>query len=404
MQPNPPLYFDNHATTPLDPRVLEAMLPFFKEDFGNAESSQHAYGWKAKSAVDKARKQIADLIGAQRGEIIFTSGATESIHLAILGFLEKQPPASHLITANTEHKATLEVCARAERLGHAVTILPVDRLGQVSAAQVAAALRPNTVLVSLMHGNNEIGTLHPIAEIGALLRERGRARRVSSNGNGGGSDTGGDITFHVDAAQTIGKHAIDVQAMNIDMLSISGHKYYAPKGVGALFARRFPSENGVSLAPFISGGGHERGLRGGTHNVPGIVGLGFASEIAQAELASENSRLTGLRDHLISSVRTAIEGVELNGHPTERLCNNVSFTIRGIPSDIFLTGLRDIAYSSASACSSGSGATSHVLRAIGQTTSDPLVTTMRFGLGRFNTAAQVDTLISRLIATVRMAR
>ena len=383
MKPRLPLYFDNHATTPLDPRVLEAMLPFFKEDFGNAESSQHAYGWKAKSAVDKARAQVADLIGAQAGEIIFTSGATESIHLAVLGFLERQPAGRHLITANTEHKATLEVFARAARLGHTTTILPVDKFGQVSVAQVAAALRPETVLVSLMHGNNEIGTLHPISAIGTLLRERG-------------------ITFHVDAAQTIGKHPIDVQSMGIDLLSISGHKYYAPKGVGALFARRSPPETSVSLAPFIAGGGHERGLRGGTHNVPGIVGLGCASEIAAADLSVENARLTALRDHIISSVRMQLEDVDLNGHPTERLCNNVSLTIRGAPSDILFTGLQDIAYSSASACAGGGA--SHVLKAIGQTVSDPLVTTMRFGLGRFSTAEQVDTLISRLVATVRAAR
>lgn len=375
-----PLYFDNHATTPVDPRVLDAMLPYFTENFGNAESSQHSYGWTAKSALDRARAQVAALLNAEPAEIIFTSGATESIHLAILGFLEDQGPKRHIITSNAEHKATLEVCARAQKVGHEVTILPVDRTGQVSVEQVREALRENTALVSLMHGNNEIGTLNPIAEIGQLLQERG-------------------IVFHVDAAQTAGKHPIDVRAMGIGLLSISAHKLYGPKGSGALFARRQPK---VHLVPYLVGGGQERGLRGGTHNVPGIVGLGQACALAHAEMEAERSRLTGLRDRLIQNVFKELEGVTLNGHATERLCNNVSLTIRGVEPDQLLLGLHDIAYSSGSACSSGT--VSHVLKAIGQDTSDPFTTTLRFGLGRFTTDDQVEYLIRRLVETVRNAR
>lgn len=381
-----PLYFDNHATTPVDPTVFAAMMPFFTEHFGNAESSQHPYGWKAKAAVEKARGQIAELIGADKEELIFTSGATESIHAAILGFLEEQAPVRHIITANTEHKATLEVCQRAKKFGHEVTVLKVDRLGRITPEQVVEALRPNTALVSLMHGNNEIGTLHPIKEIGAITSARG-------------------ITFHVDAAQTVGKIPVNVREMNIDLLSISAHKLYGPKGSGALFIRRTPPH--VLLAPYIAGGGQERGLRGGTHNVPGIVGLGAACAFAKAHMKEECERMVEFRDYLIREISTKISDVTLNGDPERRLCNNVNFTIKGVMPEDLLLGLHDVAYSSGSACSSGS--VSHVLQAINgagpqPSAMDANAVTVRFGLGRFNTRQEVETLAARLIQAVKNAR
>ena len=376
--PQRPLYFDYNATTPVDPRVLETMLPYFTEHFGNAESGAHAYGWKAKSAVENARKQVAALINADASEVVFTSGSTESVMLATLGFLEGQEPKRHLITTRAEHKCTLDVCAKAEKLGHEVTYIPVNRYGQVSAADIVAALRPNTALVTLMHANNEIGSLNPIAEIGALLRSRG-------------------IAFHVDAAQTIGKHPIDVKAMNIDLLSVSAHKYYGPKGIGALYVRR----SAIHIAPLMKGGGQEKGLRGGTHNVPGIVGLGKASEIARLEMDEERTRLEKFRDKIIARFAT-LPGVELNGHPTERLCNNIHVSFRGLGADDLLLGTRDLAFSTASACSGG--AMSHVLGAVGVTNPDPLFATARFSLGRFTTEAEVDTLIERITAVVQNAQ
>lgn len=411
-----PLYFDNHATTPVDPRVVDVMMDYLTRHFGNAESSQHAYGWKAKAAIEQARAEVASLIGAEPAEIVFTSGATESIHLAILGHLEEQGAGRHIVTANAEHKATLEVCARAQKFGHEVTLLEVDAQARVNRDQVLEALRTNTSIVSLMHGNNEVGSLHPIQEIGGALSERG-------------------VIFHVDAAQTAGKHPIDVKAMGIGLLSLSAHKLYGPKGVGALYVSKTPLHKTpkVRLAPYLVGGGQEKGLRGGTHNVPGIVGLGAACRIAREEMELERARLTRLRDRLIQDVRAELTGVRLNGHPTERLCNNVSFTIEGVASDSLLLGLHDIAYSSASACSSGMA--SHVLKAIrgahsvdpvhsqeffdasgdGDSNSDsdsnrdsdgddPFATTLRFGLGRFTRDEDVEYLIRRLIETVRNAR
>lgn len=375
-----PLYFDNNATTPLDPRVLEAMMPYFREDFGNPESGGHAYGWKAESAVNKARAQVAQLLGADKhSDIIFTSGATESMNLAILGLLEALGPGKrHIITTNAEHKATLNICARAEKLGHDVTYLPVDRYGQVTPEQVVAALKPHTALVSILHANNEIGSINPVAAIGQALR----------------SHSG--IAFHVDAAQTAGKVPINVHEFAIDLLSLSAHKFYGPKGTGALYARR-PD---IHLSPIIIGGGQERGLRGGTHNVPGIVGLGEACALAAAEMGLESERLTRLRNQIIDSV-SRLEGVELNGDPKERVCNNVHFTIRGLSVDQLLTGLSDIAFSTASACSAGGE--SHVLKAIGRASSEG-VASMRFGLGRFTQQGEVETLIRRLSEVVTNAR
>lgn len=376
-KPELPLYFDNNATTAVDPRVLETMLPFFTEHFGNPESTQHAYGWKAKSALDRAREQVAALLSCAPSEITFTSGATESMNLAVFGRLENQKAPRHIVTSSAEHKATLEICARAKRHGHEVTLLPVNRFGQVDAAAVLGALKPNTEIVSLLHANNEIGSLNPIREIGAVLRERG------------------NVLFHVDAAQTAGKEPIDVKAMSIDLLSLSAHKFYGPKGIGALFVRK-PE---VHLSPVLVGGGQERGLRGGTHNLPGIVGLGAACEIAKAALEDERGRLARLRDRIISSLTSLNDAIELNGHPTQRVCNNVHFSIRGVGPDRLLNGLSDVAFSTASACSSGSD--SHVLKAIGRSSDDPLVSSMRFGLGRFTTDREVSDLIEKVSALIR---
>ncbi|MCM2281935.1 MAG: cysteine desulfurase [Bdellovibrionaceae bacterium] len=378
---NAPIYLDFHATTPVDPDVLTAMLPYFSEHFGNAMSGSHAYGWTAAMAVSQARKKVARLIHAEANEIVFTSGATESIHLAILGYLNERDQKGHIITAATEHKCVLEVCNRAKAYGHDVTILDVDRFGQINSADLERAIRPDTALISLMHGNNEIGTVHPIAEIGELASKHG-------------------VAFHVDAAQTIGKLPIDVQAMNVDLLSISAHKFYGPKGVGALYVRQSPSR--VHLLPYLVGGGQERGLRGGTHNVPGIVGLGAAAEKAAHVMSEEASRLRTLRDKMIARLSHELDDIRLNGHPTERLCNNVSLSIGGVTGDALLA-LHDVAFSSGSACSSGSAEVSHVMRAIGAVEDRPM-STIRFGLGRTTTEAEIDQVCQRLIKVVTQAR
>ena len=380
-----PLYFDHHATTPVDSRVLESMLPYFSEDFGNAESAQHSYGWSAKAAVEKSRRQVAELICAEPSEILFTSGATESIQQAVLGFLEQygfgQPSSGriiaaqpcHIITANTEHKATLATFERAERLGVEITVLDVDKQGSLTLEQIQKNVRPHTRLVSLMHANNEIGTIHPIAEIGRWLLSK-------------------DIALHVDAAQTMGRSPIDVTDMGIALLSISSHKLYGPKGVGALYIRKNPK---IHVSPVFSGGGQERGLRGGTHNVPGIVGLGRACEIAKLEMRKECTRLKAMRDLLITEMMSKFpDRVRLNGHTTERLCNNVSFTIMEVSTEALMLALSGFAYSSGSACSSSTG--SHVLKAIGVDTMDPYNSVARFGLGHSNTPEQVQLLIKAL--------
>ncbi|HVK60291.1 MAG TPA: cysteine desulfurase family protein, partial [Bdellovibrionales bacterium] len=356
MKTQKPLYFDNQATTPLDPAVFESMVPYFLEKFGNPVSVQHAYGWEASLAVETARKQVARLIGAEPTEIVFTSGATESISLAVAGYLKKQPARSHVITCATEHKATLEAMKYAQDLGHEVTILPVDKLGQITVAQVEAALKPNTVLMSLMHANNEIGTIHPITEIGALLRSK-------------------NIAFHVDAAQTAGKHPIDVRSMNIDLLSISSHKFHGPKGIGALFIGQKP--NRIQVAAQAGGGGQERGIRGGTLNVPAIVGLGKAAEIAIETMDSASKRIAGFCE----KIRKSLPEADLNGHPSNRLCGNLSLSFSKIDTDEFLQNLNGIAFSMASACS-GSGK-SHVLTAIDRNQDDAV--TLRIGMGRFTT-------------------
>lgn len=384
------IYLDHQATTPVDPRVLDAMLPFFKEHFGNAASRNHAHGWTAEKAVEKAREQVATLIGAvdERAypsgkEVVFTSGATESINLALKGVAELYAEkGKHLITTTVEHKATLDTCAYLERHGYEVTYLSVDRDGLLDPADLKAAIRPDTILVSLLHANNEIGTIQPIAELGEITREHG-------------------VLFHVDAAQSAGKIPLDVNAMKIDLASISAHKLYGPKGVGALYVRR--KNPRVRLAPQLHGGGQERGMRAGTLNVPGIAGLGEACAIALAEMDSEAVRLKALRDLLFNSIMHGLEMVELNGHPTLRLPSNLNLSFAFVEGESLMLGMRGIAVSSGSACTSASLEPSHVLKAIG--VNDALAhTSLRFGLGRFTTEAEIRETAETVIAQVKRLR
>jgi cysteine desulfurase len=380
-----PIYMDNHATTPVDPRVLEAMLPYFTEKFGNAASRNHPFGWIAEEAVDKAREQIAELIGAKAKEIIFTSGATESDNLAIKGVVEfYKDKGHHVITCVTEHKAVLDTCKALERAGKAqVTYLPVDRYGRVSPDEVRTALTDKTILISIMYANNEIGTIHPIREIGKLAKEKG-------------------ILFHCDATQGVGKVPVDVEKDGIDLLSMTAHKIYGPKGCGALYVRSKGPR--VRLTPIIDGGGHERGMRSGTLNVPGIVGFGKACELCGQELETEAARLLALRTRLYEGITSELEEVYLNGHPTQRLPGNLNLSFSYVEGESFLMGLnQDIALSSGSACTSATLEPSYVLKALG--VGEELAhTSIRFGLGRFNTAEEVDYVIERVVEVVRRLR
>ena len=377
------IYLDHHATTPVDSRVLDAMLPYFTRLYGNAASRNHAFGWAAEEAVEQARSQVARILGSSAKEIVFTSGATESINLALKGAAEiYAAKGKHLITSAVEHKATLDTCTYLESQGFRVTVLGVDRYGRVRPEELEAALTPETILVSLIHGNNEVGTLHDLATLGAICRAHG-------------------ALFHVDAAQTVGKVALDVEAMGIDLLSISGHKLYAPKGVGALYVRR--KNPRVRLAPQMHGGGHERGLRSGTLNVPGIVGLGKACEVAMAEMAEEAARVGGLRDRLFEGLTSALPGVALNGHPTERLPGNLNVSFEGVAGENLMSGLTGIAVSSGSACTSASLEPSHVLTAMG-IPDDLIHGSIRFGLGRGTTEAEIDRTLSTVIEQVRKVR
>lgn len=378
-----PIYLDNLATTPLDPRVLEAMLPYFKEDFGNATSRQHIFGWKAEAAVERAREQVAQAMGGNSKEIIFTSGATESNNLALLGVArEHQQQGAHLITAVTEHRAILDPCRHLESQGFRVTYLEVDRFGRVAPEKVREALTSQTILITLMTANNEVGTLHSIQEIGKIAKERG-------------------VLFHTDAAQAMGKISFKVEEMGVDLVSISAHKIYGPKGVGALYIRRKAPR--VQLAPILFGGGHERGLRSGTLNVPGIVGLGEALEIAEREQVAEGPRLQGLRDRLQKQIMENLEGVGLNGHPSDRLPNQLNLSFAGIRSEVLMREISEVAVSSGSACSSAEASPSHVLKALGL--SDSLAqSSIRFGLGRFNTSEEVDYVGGRVVEAVRRLR
>ena len=374
-----PIYMDNHATTPVDPRVLEVMLPYFTEHYGNAASRNHRFGWEAEAAVETARQQIAKLINASPKEIVFTSGATESDNLAIKGVARAcRHKGNHIVTLPTEHKAVLDPCQHLEQQGFGVTYVPVGPDGRVDPDDVKRALRDETILVTVMEANNEIGVLQPMAEIGRLCRERA-------------------ILFHTDAVQAVGKVPIDVEALGIDLLSISAHKIYGPKGVGALYVRgRNPA---VELAPLIEGGGHERGMRSGTLNVPGIVGLGKACELCRQEMPEESGRLRALRDRLKEGIVSGLEGVSVNGSLEHRLPHNLNVGFSGIEGESLLVGMNDVAVSLGSACMSARREPSYVLKALG-VSDERAQSSVRFGLGRFNTEEEVDYVINRVIETV----
>jgi cysteine desulfurase len=374
-----PLYLDYHATTPVDPRVLEAMLPYFTECFGNPHSKQHAWGWEARDAVESARAQVAALIGASASEIVFTSGATESNNLALRGVVAARADRpQHVITVATEHKSVLDVCHGFERDGCAVTVLGVDGGGLIDLDELRRALRPETVLVSVMAANNEIGTLQPMAAIGAIARAHG-------------------ALLHTDAAQASGKIPVDVGAMNIDLLSLTGHKFYGPKGCGALFIRK--AKPRLAVTPQVSGGGQENGIRSGTLNVPGIVGLGRAAELCRLEMAADAARLGALRDRLLDGLRSRLPGLRVNGTLEQRLPQNLHVSFDNVEGEALLMALGDLAVSTGSACSSGSQAPSHVLQAIGAT-SRRSGASIRFGLGRSTTTADVDFAVERVTAVV----
>lgn len=379
-----PVYMDNHATTPIDPRVLEAMLPYFTEMFGNAASRNHSFGWEAEAAVDEAREQIARLIHASSPkEIIFTSGATESDNLAIKGVGEfYKEKGNHIITCVTEHKAVLDSCKTLERRGYKVTYLPVDPYGLVDAEQLREAVTERTILISIMAANSEIGTIHVIKEIGRVAKEKG-------------------IIFHCDATQGVGKIPMDVEEMGIDLLSMSAHKIYGPKGIGVLYVRS--KKPRVRLSPIIDGGGHERGMRSGTLNVPGIVGLGKACQIAQEELPKEARHLIQLRERLKEGIFSRLDEVYLNGHPTQRLPGNMNISFAYVEGESLLMGLKEIAVSSGSACTSATLEPSYVLRALG-VEEDLAHTSIRFGLGRFNTEEEVDYTVDRVVQKVTRLR
>ncbi|HUO03744.1 MAG TPA: IscS subfamily cysteine desulfurase [Candidatus Binataceae bacterium] len=379
-----PIYMDNHATTRIDSRVLDAMMPYLTDKFGNAASRNHSFGWEAEEAVDKGRNQVAALIGAKAKEIIFTSGATESDNLAIKGVLEfYKDKGNHIITCVTEHKAVLDSCRALERTGKAtVTYLPVDKYGQVDPDEVRKAITDKTVLITIMWANNEIGTIHKIHEIGKLAKEKG-------------------IIFHCDAVQAIGKVPVDVEKAGVDIASISGHKLYGPKGVGAIYIRSKGPR--VRVTPIIDGGGHERGMRSGTLNVPGIVGLGAACEIAGREMAEETERLLSLRNKLHAGLSERLDEIYLNGHPTERLPGNLNMSFAYVEGESLLMGLNDIAVSSGSACTSATLEPSYVIRALG--IDDELAhSSIRFGLGRFNTEEEVDFVTGRVEREVKRLR
>ncbi|MEW6737604.1 MAG: IscS subfamily cysteine desulfurase [Acidobacteriota bacterium] len=378
-----PIYMDNHATTPVDPRVFEVMCPYFTENFGNAASRNHPFGWVAEEGVENARKQLADLIGATAKEIVFTSGATESDNLAIKGVAEMyRERGNHIITAVTEHKAVLDSCKRLEKNGYRVTYLPVQQDGLIDPDDVRKAITDKTILITIMIANNEIGVIQPIAEIGKIAHEHG-------------------IIMHTDAVQAVGKIPFDVNQFNVDLVSMSAHKMYGPKGVGALYVRR--KNPRVQLVPVIDGGGHERGMRSGTLNVTGIVGFGAAAEIARLEMATETARIETLRNKLRDGIFNKIPEVYINGHATKRLPGNLNVSFAYVEGESLLMGLKDVAVSSGSACTSASLEPSYVLKALG--VGEELAhSSIRFGLGRFNTEEEVDFTIEKVVEAVNKLR
>ena len=378
-----PVYMDHHATTPVDERVLEAMLPYFNEKFGNAASRQHQFGWMADEAVESSRSMIASGIGARAKEIVFTSGATESNNLALKGAVEAfRQKGNHVVTVQTEHKSVLDTCRALARSGVQITYPAVDETGLIDPDELGKAITAKTILVSVMAANNEIGTLQPLEAIGKLCRARG-------------------VLFHTDATQAVGKIPIDMVSMQIDLLALSGHKIYGPKGIGALVVRGAGSR--VKLAQQIDGGGHERGMRSGTLNVPGIVGLAKAMEISIASMPEESQRLMRLREKMIVSFRERLADVELNGHPTERLPNNLNISFRHVDENALIMSMKDVAVSTGSACSSATPEPSHVLKAL-HLPKDRLTSAIRFGLGRFTTEEEVDYVIRRVVEEVGKLR
>jgi cysteine desulfurase len=375
-----PIYLDNHATTPIDPRVLEEMLPYLTEKFGNAASRSHSFGWAAEQAVEAARERVANLVGAASDEIVFTSGATESDNLAIKGVTEAwRYKSNHIITVTTEHKAVLDSCKRLENYGYKITRLPVQSDGLVDLHQLEQAVDAATILVTIMAANNETGVLQPIQEIGKLCRERG-------------------VIFHTDAAQAVGKIPVDVAKQNIDLLSISAHKMYGPKGVGAFYVRK-----GIELPPVIDGGGHERGMRSGTLNVPGIVGLGRACAICKEEMEEESRRTGELRDRLHNKLTAALKDVRVNGSIEHRLSGNLNMSFAGVDGEELMTAIDDVAVSSGAACTSAHVEPSYVLKALGL--ADELAqASIRFGIGRFNTQAEIDYVAGCVIEAVQQLR
>lgn len=384
MTVNLPIYFDNNATTPLDKRVLRTMMPYLGADFGNAASKFHVFGQRAEAAVERTRQQVATLIGAKPTEIVFTSGATESDNLAIKGVAEMyREKGNHIITCMTEHKAVIDTCKYLETKGNRITWLKPDEYGRVTSEQVEGAITDATILITIMAANNETGTLHPVAEIGKVARKHG-------------------VIFHSDATQAAGKIPMDVEAMGIDLMSISAHKMYGPKGVGGLYVRRHGPR--VRLAIQMHGGGHEKGKRSGTLNVPGIVGLGAACEIAAKEMTEESGRITKLRDRLQEEILNGLDDVAFNGHPTERLPNTVNLSFAYVEGEsVVLSLTNELAVSTGSACSSESLESSHVLMAMGipEATAH---SSIRFSLGRFNTADEVDYAAGRVIEVIKRRR
>ena len=378
-----PIYLDNHATTPVDPRVLEAMLPYFRENFGNAASRNHSFGWVAEEAVENARKQIAALVGANAREIVFTSGATESNNLAIKGVAEMYAErGNHLITAATEHKAVLDTMKRLEKHGYRVTYLPVRQDGLIDLDMLREAITDKTILISIMYANNEIGVLQPVREIGKIAKQRG-------------------VLFHTDATQAVGKVPVNVLEDNIDLMSLSAHKMYGPKGVGALYVRR--KNPRVQVTAQMDGGGHERGMRSGTLNVPGIVGFGKAAELCQQEMPEESRRLRYLRDKLKDKLLRELDEVYINGSMEHRLPHNLNMSFAYVEGESLLMGMNDVAVSSGSACTSATLEPSYVLKALGA--GDDLAhSSIRFGIGRFNTEEEIDYTAEKVVQVVRKLR
>lgn len=378
-----PVYMDHNATTPVDPEVLKVMIPYFTEEFGNAASRSHAYGWAAEAAVEKAREQVAALIGASSKEIVFTSGATESDNMAILGVAEMyEEKGRHIITTKIEHKAILDPCKYLEKKGWQVTYLDVDKYGRISLDELNNAIRPDTVVVSVIFANNEIGTIQDIEAIGKICKEK-------------------KVIFHTDAVQALGKVKVDVDQMGIDLLSISAHKMYGPKGIGALYVRRRNPR--VKVAPVIHGGGHERGMRSGTLNVPGIVGLGAAAEKCARVWEEESGRVKRLREKMWNGFQKELDEIYLNGHPVHRLPNNLNVSFAFVEGESMMMAIKNVAVSSGSACTSASLEPSYVLRALG--VGEELAhTSIRLGLGRFTTEQEVDFVTDEVVRAVKRLR